>query len=349
VPRPRVVRRIAGLAIVALVVSGYFVATAVEQRRMSATQLVPTATSASASASGGAAPQRIDTARLLADVEGLSAPGMEGRRTGTAGNHRAQAFILARFRDLGLTPAWPAYEQKFAFEHRSIIGTVMPGRPAKTAYPDATNLGAIVRGTARRDDLLLVSAHYDHLGIRNGALHPGADDNASGVATLLQVAAYLAAHPPRHSVLLVAFDGEEQGLKGAEYFVAHPPVGLDRIKLMINLDMVSRSDTATIVASGTAFDPSLKDLVTRAAAGRRLTVTFGHDRPVYAAGGVEDWTHQSDQGPFHDAGVRTLYYGVEDHPDYHRPTDTADRIPRPFFTEVAELVLQTLLEADASA
>jgi Zn-dependent M28 family amino/carboxypeptidase len=126
-------------------------------------------------------------------------------------------------------------------------------------------------------------------------------------------------------------------------------VDLKRIRLMINLDMVSRSDTTTIVASGTAFDPTLKDLVTRAAAGRGVTVAFGHDRPVYVAGGVEDWTQQSDQGPFHDAGVRTLYYGVEDHADYHEPTDTADRIPRPFFTQVAELVLQTLLEADASA
>jgi len=341
VPRFRVVRRLIGLGTVAFLTTGYVIATAVEHRRMSATQLAPS--------SGAAAPSRIDSARLMADVEGLSAPGMEGRRTGTPGNHRAQAFITARFRELGLKPAWQTYEQKFSFEHRSVIGTVMPGRPAKTAYPDATNLAAMIRGTARPDDVLLVSAHYDHLGAKNGTLHPGADDNASGVAALLQVAAYLAAHPPRHSVLLVAFDAEEQGLKGAAHFVAHSPVDLKRIRLMINLDMVSRSGTATIVASGTAFDPSLKDLVTRAAAGRRLTVAFGHDRPMYAAGGVDDWTYQSDQGPFHDAGVRTLYYGVEDHPDYHKPTDTADRIPRPFFTEVTELVLQTVLDADASA
>jgi Zn-dependent M28 family amino/carboxypeptidase len=340
VPRPRVVRRLAGLSVVALLACGYYVATEVEQRRMSATELTQT---------GAVAPLRIDAARLVADVEALSAPAMEGRRTGTPGNHRAQAFITARFRELGLKPAGQAYEQKFSFVHRSIVGTVMPGRPAKTAYPDATNLAGVVRGTARPDDVLMVTAHYDHLGIRNGALYPGADDNASGVATMLQIAAYVAAHPARHSVVFVAFDGEEQGLEGAKYFVAHPPVDLKRIRLMINLDMVSRSDTATIVASGTAFDPTLKDLVTRAAAGRGVTVAFGHDRPVYVAGGVEDWTQQSDQGPFHDAGVRTLYYGVEDHADYHEPTDTADRIPRPFFTQVAELVLQTLLEADASA
>jgi Zn-dependent M28 family amino/carboxypeptidase len=186
------------------------------------------------------------------------------------------------------------------------------------------------------------------VGVRTGAVHRGADDNASGVATLLQVAAYVAAHPLQQSVVFVAFDGEEQGLQGAKHFVAHPPIDLKRIRLMVNLDMVSRSDTASIVASGTAFDATLKDLVNRAATGRRLKVAFGHDRPPTKPGGEADWTHQSDQGPFHDAGVRTLYYGVEDHADYHKPTDTADRIPRAFFSEVAELVLQTLIMADAS-
>ena len=296
-------------------------------------------------ASGHAAPQpaaaRIESARLTADVAALSAPAMQGRRTGTPGNKRAQAFILARFRELGLKPLGESYEQKFSFEHRTPKTT--------TAYPDATNLVATVRGTARPDDVLLLSAHYDHLGVVNGATYPGADDNASGVAILLQVAAYVARHPLRHSVVFVAFDGEEQGLQGAKHFVAHPPIDLKRIRLMLNLDMVSRSGTGSIVASGTAFDASLKDLVNRAAAGRRLTVAFGHDRPPSTPGGEADWTHQSDQGPFHDAGVRTLYYGVEDHADYHKPTDTADRIPRPFFSEVAELVLQTLIEADGSA
>ena len=320
--------------------AGYTGATAREHRRMEATRLQPAAAAITT-------PHRVDADRLFTIVQALSAPEMEGRRTGTPGNHRAQAFILARFRQLGLQPLGAGYEQKFSFVHRSIIGTVMPGRPAKQPYPDATNLIGVVRGTAQPDAFVIVSAHYDHLGLREGRTFPGADDNASGVAAMLETAAYVAAHPLRHSVAFVAFDGEEQGLQGSKYFVAHPPLPLDRVRLVINLDMVSRSDTGSIVASGTWSDPALKDLVSRAAQGRRLSVAFGHDRPVYLAGGVEDWTNQSDQGPFHDAGVRTLYYGVEDHPDYHQPTDTADKIPRPFFTEVAELVVQTLIDADA--
>lgn len=278
-----------------------------------------------------AAPPRVDPARLMADVETLSAPAMEGRRTGTPGSERARAFLLERFRALGLTPIGPGYEQRFSSGEAS-----------------AANLVGMVRGTMRPDEFLLVTAHYDHLGVRNGALHPGADDNASGVAVMLQAAAHIAASPLRHSVVFIAFDSEEQGLRGAKHFVANPLVDLKRIRLMLNLDMVSRNDAATIFAAGTSYHPELKDMVTRAAAGRKLKVLFGHDRPSKEKG-AEDWTNQSDHGPFHAAGVRTLYYGVEDHPDYHKPTDTADRIPRAFFSEVAELVLQTLIVVDASA
>jgi Zn-dependent M28 family amino/carboxypeptidase len=264
---------------------------------------------------------------------------MEGRRTGTAGNKLAQQFIIERFRELKLQPpaGWTDFAQKFSF--------VLSGRGGSVAYPDATNLVGMVAGTSSPEQFLIVSAHYDHLGQRNGQTYRGADDNASGVAALLQVAAYVAAHPPRHSVLFAAFDAEEEGLQGAKYFVKHPPVDLKRIALVVNLDMVSRNDKGVIFASGTAFDPSLKDLVGKAAAGRQLTVKLGHDRRGVA--GEDDWTQQSDQGAFHDAGVKTLYFGVEDHADYHKPGDTADKIPRPFYGEVVELVLQTVLDADA--
>jgi len=294
---------------------------------------------APAQPAAAAAPHRIDADRLFSDVSALSAPTMEGRRTGTAGNKLAQQFIIERFRELKLQPpaGWTDFAQKFSF--------VLSGRGGSVAYPDATNLVGMVAGTSSPDQFLIVSAHYDHLGQRNGQTYRGADDNASGVAALLQVAAYVAAHPPRHSVLFAAFDAEEEGLQGAKYFVKHPPVDLKRIALVVNLDMVSRNDKGVIFASGTAFDPLLKDLVGKAAAGRQLTVKLGHDRRGVA--GEDDWTQQSDQGAFHDAGVKTLYFGVEDHADYHKPGDTADKIPRPFYGEVVELVLQTVLDADA--
>jgi hypothetical protein len=305
-------------------------ATAVRLRRAT---LVFLAFVAGASSGAGSAQstRRVDAARLIADVETLSSPAMQGRRTGTDGNRRARTFIVSRFRQLGLTPLGATYEQRFTFDGRR-----------------GANLVGMVRGTASPEELLLLTAHYDHLGVRNRVLHPGADDNGSGVAAMLQAAAWVARHPLRHSVVFIAFDAEEQGLRGAKHFVASPLVDLKRVRLMLNLDMVSRNDAATIFASGTSYHPELKEVVNRAAEGRNLKVVFGHDRPPKEAGGAADWTQQSDQGPFHTAGVRTLYYGVEDHADYHKPTDTAGRIPRAFFTEVAELVIATLIAADRS-
>jgi Zn-dependent M28 family amino/carboxypeptidase len=208
-----------------------------------------------------------------------------------------------------------------------------------------------IAGSAEPDRFTLLTAHYDHLGVRDGKTYPGADDDASGVATMLAAAAYFAHHQPHRSILFIAFDGEEEGLRGSAYFVAHPAVPLKAIALEVNLDMVARGDRNELVAAGTSYSPELKERVADAARGRHLTLVFGHDRPAAVAGGrgdagKEDWTHSSDHGPFHDAGIPFLYFGVEDHPDYHRPTDTADKIPNAFFIEAANLIVDTLVAFD---
>jgi hypothetical protein len=312
--------------------------TALEERRMAASTIAPSAVPA---------PLFVDSDRLFADVRALSAPAMEGRLTGSEGGRRARAFILERMRTTGLEPVNGSYEQPFAFTRRSLRGLLTPGRAYVTEFPEAVNAFGAIRGTSAPDEWLLLTAHYDHFGLRDDALHPGADDNASGVAALLAAMEYFTANPPRRSMLFVAFDAEEQGVRGASHFVEHSPIDLSRVRLLVNADMVSRGDDGVIVASGTDGDDALRDLVTRAAAGRALSVRFGHDRPLYLAGLVADWSQSSDHGPFIDAGVRTLYYGVEDHADYHAPGDTADKIPRTFFAESASLIVNTLREADA--
>jgi len=330
-------RRWIRLVIPIVVVTWAFGLTALERRRMRSTEV------GGASSPGGLL---ADTASVINDVKALTAPEMAGRLTGSPGSHRAQAYIIERFKQSGLQPLHGSYEQRFSLVHHSIRGLVLPGRSFKTTYPDATNLIGALRGSSDPDAWLIVSAHFDHLGVRDGEIYPGADDNASGVAAMLAAASYFAAHAPRHSVLFAAFDAEEEGLQGARYFVAHPPLDLARVQMLVNLDMVSRGDDGVMIASGTRGDDPLRALVTGAAATRAIRVQFGHDRPTYLAGRVEDWTHSSDQGPFHDAGVRTLYFGVEDHPDYHRPADTLERIPVRFFAEATSLVIGTLIAAD---
>ena len=135
-------------------------------------------------------------------------------------------------------------------------------------------------------------------------------------------------------------------MQGAKAFMVKPPVPADRIGLNLNLDMVSRNDKREIFIAGTYHYPDLKAPLDEIARRAPVTVLFGHDKPVAVAGGVEDWTNQSDHGPFHAAKIPFVYFGVEDHVDYHKPTDTADKINRGFFVDVAETILDALLSLD---
>lgn len=290
-------------------------------------------------------------AALLDDVRTLSSPEFEGRKTGSPGNKKAQALIEQRFAALGLQPFGGSYKQPFSFTHHSVKGLVTPGKPYETAYPDATNIVGYQRGSEKPDRYLVISAHYDHLGIRDGKIYHGADDNASGVAAMLAMAAWFKAHPPRHSVIFAAFDAEEQGLEGAKAFAAKLPVPKEQVAMNLNMDMISHNDQNQIFVAGTYHYPWLKPLVEQAAAQSTVRVTAGHDKPQALAGKVEDWTSSSDHGAFHKLGIPFLYFGVEDHADYHAPTDTFDRINQDFFVHVTQMLtrLSVLLDSQLDA
>ncbi len=302
---------------------------------------------------GGQAPRvaaagvrRVSREVLLSDLKALSSIDMEGRKTGTAGGLKARAYVVERFRAIGLKPAAAGYVQPFSFLHTSIRGLFLPGRPFRTSYRDAANVLGTVPGSAPQADTLVISAHYDHLGRRGGDLYPGADDNASGVSALLSAATFFAANPPAHPMLFASFDAEELGLRGSKTFVASRPAGLSHIALNINLDMVSRNPDNEIFASGTWKEPALRRVLTDVQKAAEVKILFGHDRPMWRAGFVENWTTQSDHGSFHEAGIPFLYFGVADHDDYHRPTDTPERIDPVFFGNVADMVVEALVQLD---
>lgn len=314
------------------------VLTTLERGRMRATATVPATTAHMA------AP---DARRLFADVERLASQEFEGRATGTRGNKATQEFVIAQLRALGAAPAFgSSYRQPFSFTRHSIRGLLSLSGRYETEYPDAANVGGVIRGTSRPERFLAITAHFDSFGIRDGQHFPGADDNASGVVAMLQAGRALAEHPLRHSVLLLAFDAEEVGIRGARHFVANPPIDLTSLDALVNLDMVGRSDNNALVASGTSHYPWLEAPVRAAAAARSIQIVFGHDRPFYKTGLVDDWTGSSDHAPFHAAGVPFVYFGVENHADYHQPTDTADKIDARFLQEVANLVADVMKELD---
>jgi len=252
--------------------------------------------------------------RALDDVRILSADDMGGRGIETEGSAKARAYIAGRFRDLGLT----VVEQPFGFTR---------GSDGKEVH--GVNLIVRIEGTRPGGKVLVVTAHYDHLGTRGGVIYNGADDNASGVAGLLAVAEAFTAAPPVHTVVLVALDGEETGLRGARAFVASPAVPLADIGLNVNFDMIAKNAGGEIYASGGSRFPWLRTRLERLAAAAPVTLKQGHDSDIDGPHG--NWTSQSDQAAFADKGVPWVYFGVEDHPEYHKPTDDFATVPQTFF------------------
>ena len=280
---------------------------------------------------------RIDGDRLMASVRTLADPKWEGRAAGSPGGIAARGWIVEQFKAIGLQPASGAYVHPFTYTRNT---------PAGRQVGEGANVIGICPGRDPTLPYLVVSAHYDHLGIRDGLIYPGADDDASGVAVVIELAAFCRRTPFRHSIVFAAFDAEERGLQGARAFVATPPVPKDRLALNVNLDMVSRNDQREIYIAGTHHYPDLKKPLDEVVSRAPITVKYGHDKPKDIAGGVDDWTNQSDHGPFHAAKIPFVYFGVEDHPDYHKPTDTADKIDRGFFVDVAETILDAVLALD---
>lgn len=278
---------------------------------------------------------QIDQAALMTDVQTLASAPFAGRRTGSEGSKLAQAYITARFREIGLVPFGAGYGMPFSFTQAN-----------GTTFPSALNLVGHIRGSTHPERVLVVSAHYDHLGVHKGATYLGADDNASGVGAMLAVASYFKAYPPRNTIVFAAFDAEELGKRGANAFVKAPPFPIGQVRLNFNLDMVSRNDRNEIYAAGTSYTPALKALVAEGAEGSPVKVKLGHDRPSAAAGSQDDWTEQSDHAAFFAAGIPFLYFGVEDHADYHQPGDTADKINPVFYGQVTRLIVRTAAHLD---
>jgi hypothetical protein len=299
-----------------------------------------------ARAAAGTAVVRVDRARLMRDLRTLADRTLQGRRTGTEGGRRARQFIADAFETAGVRSFEGRYIHPFSFVHKSFKGLMLPGRSYKTTYADAANIVGLIPGRRVDGRWLVVSAHYDHLGVRDGVVYPGADDNASGVAVLLAVARILARTPGKHPVVCVAFDAEELGLQGAEHFVTSHRLTAARVAVDVNLDMVSRLDRREIFAAGPNQHPWERPLLEAVQRRSAVTILVGHDRPMRAAGLVEDWTHSSDHGPFVDAGIPFLYFGVEDHADYHRPTDTVDRIDAGVFGDTADMIVDAVLTLD---
>ncbi len=264
-----------------------------------------------------------DQRQLKAIVATLTSAEMQGRRG--EGARKAAAYLVDAFQKLRLEPL-------FGGQFLQQIPASEPGRI------QGRNVGAMLRGIdpVLRDQWIIVSAHYDHLGIRRGVLYPGADDNASGVAMLLEVARAISGspEPPRRSLMFVAFDLEEIGLFGSRYFVAHPPVPLPQVALFMTADMIGRSlggvCKSHVFVLGTENAPGLRDWIGQAAHERPLTVgLLGSDILIL---------NRSDYGPFRTRRVPYLFFSTGENPCYHSPEDKPETLDYAKLTAISQMI-----------
>lgn len=260
-------------------------------------------------------------------VKVLADDAFEGREGGSRGGRAAAAYIVEQLEKLGIPPAGDAgtYYQSFG-SLRNVLAIVEGADPALAG------------------EVVVVGAHYDHVGYGNadnsygpfGYVHNGADDNASGVAGLLELAEAIDHLPqrPRRSILLAFWDGEEKGLLGSSHFTRVAPGGLAgrRVVLSVNLDMIGRLRGNRLEVYGT-----------RTAHGLRETVVQANNRPSHVAGldlaFVWDIEEDSDHYPFIAARVPTVMFHTGLHDNYHRPSDDVHLVNLPGIEPVTRLAL----------
>ncbi len=297
----------------------------------------------------GAASERLspDTARILQDVAYLASDALEGRGTGTAGNDSAAAYIARRFRALGLSAPQAGFIQ--SFQARPAMGAQ---HGLASALP-TQNVVAIIRGrdSQLRGQYVVLGAHFDHLGrsATFGALDPevkdairnGADDNASGTAGIMELARLLGANPPRRSVVVVAFSGEELGILGSSHFVADPPAPLvmDSVQAMLNFDMIGRLRNDRLLVFGTGTAQEWPALISAANGTTQFTLAL-----------VPDGFGPSDHSAFYARNIPVLHFFSDTHEDYHRATDDAARVNAPGIARIvllAERIAREVGDRDA--
>ena len=288
-----------------------------------------------------AACAQIDERKIKEHIRILSADSMQGRGTGSLGESMAAAYIEKQFKKIKLDPQGEGntYLQPFPFKG-GVHGTGTDG----TAH---NIIGFLDNG---RTNTIIIGAHYDHLGLGEngssldanpqGKIHNGADDNASGVAGLIELAGYFKKNKQKekYNFLFLAFSGEELGLFGSKYFTEHPSIALSTVNYMINLDMIGR------------LDPVTKAL---AVSGTGTSAVWENELKKLSSDNLKIKTDSAGVGPsdhtsFYLKNIPVLHFFTGSHSDYHKPSDDWQKINVGGERAVLEFIIKLVEDLDAT-
>ncbi|WP_452225402.1 M28 family peptidase [Lacinutrix chionoecetis] len=276
------------------------------------------------------------------DVTVLASDAMEGRQTGSNGEQKAAKYIAERFKNLGLTEkGTKGYFQTFSFRpktdpHQEVNYTVKDGDSTITG----TNVIGLIDNKA--ENTIIIGAHYDHLGLgaegslHRGeiAIHNGADDNASGIAVMLNLAEKLKAKNTNNNYLFMAFSGEEMGLLGSNYFVKNPTIDTKKVNYMINMDMVGRLKAdSTLAVYGVGTSPILKQ-------------TVSSNNSKFKLVQKESGVGPSDHTSFYNADIPVLHFFTGQHEDYHKPTDDTEKLNYDGMQTISNYIFEIITDLD---
>ena len=275
------------------------------------------------------------------DVMFLSNDSLEGRQTGSEGEQKAAKYIAQRFEDLGLQPKGTnGYFQEFSFKpktnpHQKVSYTVKDGDSTITG----TNVVGFIDNQA--ENTVIIGAHYDHLGYgAEGSLyrgdtkeiHNGADDNASGVGVLLDLAKKLKDTNKGNNYLFITFSGEEMGLLGSNYYAKNPTVSNDKANYMINMDMVGRLKAdSTLAVYGVGTSPIFKQ-------------TLKAHNQKFKLVQNESGVGPSDHTSFYNVDIPVLHFFTGQHEDYHKPSDDFDKLNYDGMSTISNYIFEVITD-----
>jgi hypothetical protein len=281
--------------------------------------------------------------KIKEDVAFLADDKLEGRQTGTEGEKAASDYLVKRFKELGLQPkGTEGYLQAFNFTPKT-----NPHDEVKftSVAEDSSVVGTNVIGFLdnKAENTIVIGAHYDHLGYggegslfrdEEKAIHNGADDNASGVALMLNLASKLKNTNTSNNYLFLAFSGEEMGLLGSNYFTKNTTIDADKINYMINMDMVGRMKAdSTLAVYGVGTSPMFK---------QTLTANNDSFKIIENESGVGPSDHTS----FYLIDIPVLHFFTGQHEDYHKPGDDSEKLNYDGMNLISDYIFDIITDLD---
>ena len=272
----------------------------------------------------------------------------EGRNTGEPGQKKAIAYLKDFYVAQGIASALGGDDY-----FQEVPAAFLNKRKRKTAIKDSENVVAFIKGTEKPDEIVVISAHLDHEGIKDGEIYNGADDDGSGTVAILEIAqafqmAAKAGKGPKRSILFLHVTGEEKGLLGSEYYTENPLFPLANTVCDLNIDMVGRIDDRHKADPNYVYligsDKLSTELHNVSEEMNKKYTNINLDYKYNDENDPNRFYYRSDHYNFAKHNIPIIFYFNGTHADYHRPSDTPDKINYELLENRTRLVFHTAWE-----